>query len=59
MGSELKKMTDRKLIGFQANEDEAALVENLRVKTDESSVSDVLRKAVLKYARAEGLKVPA
>lgn len=46
-------MSNLKLIGWRANEDEIALVEAIREKTDETTVSAVLRKAVIHYAKAK------
>ena len=52
-------MTDYKLIGWRASDDDVALIEAIREKTDETTTTAVLRKSVYRYARDIGLKVPA
>jgi hypothetical protein len=47
----------RKFVGFEASAKEIALVEAVREKTDETTTSAVLRKALKHYAKA--VKVPA
>lgn len=47
----------RKFLGWQADEGEIALAESLKARTREKTVSDVLRKALVHYAEANG--VPA
>jgi len=46
-------------IGYRATEKDVRIVEKIRRKTDETSASAVLRKAVLHYARKNGVEVPA
>jgi hypothetical protein len=48
-----------KVIGYKADEGDLALVEAVREKTDETTTSAVLRKALKHYAKAKGVKVPA
>ena len=50
---------DRKFVGFAASDDEISLAEAVRKKTDETTVSAVLRKALKHYAKVKGVKVPA
>ena len=50
-------MVEQKHIGWRPSDKELDLVEAIRVKTDEKTASDVMRKALLNYARSVG--VPA
>jgi len=50
---------DRKFVGFAATDKEVKLAEAVREKTDETTTSAVLRKALKHYAKANGVKVPA
>ena len=52
-------MTDTKMIGWRASPEDAALVDEIREQTDESSRSAVIRKAVRSYARALKVAIPA
>jgi len=49
----------RKFMGFEASAKEIALADAVREKTDETTTSAVLRKALKHYAKANGVKVPA
>jgi hypothetical protein len=52
-------MTDYTLIGWRASNEDVALIAAIRKKTDETTTTAVLRKAIYQYARAHGIKVPA
>jgi hypothetical protein len=50
-------MEEQKFIGFRATEQEIALANAVREKTDETTISAVLRKSLKHYAKSKG--VPA
>lgn len=50
-------MKEHKFVGFRATGSEVALAEAIRKKTDETTISAVLRKSLKHYAKSKG--VPA